>query len=58
MKRITAGLVAGGAGFAVLLLTAAVGTSQGTFTALPAAPTAPRDNPSTPARVALGRVLF
>lgn len=58
MKRITAGLVVGGAGFAVLLLTAAVGTSQGTFAALPTTPVAPRDNPTTPARVALGRVLF
>src|SRR5688572_16372211 len=58
MKSITAGLVVGGAGCAVLLLTAAVGTSQGTFAALPATPAAPRDNPTTSARVALGRVLF
>jgi len=58
MKRITAGLIVGGAGFAVLLLTATVGQSQGTFAALPATPAAPSDNPSTPARVALGRVLF
>lgn len=58
MNRITAALGVGGAGFAVLLLTAAVGTSQGTFAALPATPAAPPDNPSTPARVSLGRVLF
>lgn len=58
MNRITAALVVGGAGFAVLLLTVAVGTSQGTFAALPATPAAPPDNPSTPARVSLGRVLF
>jgi cytochrome c peroxidase len=58
MKRITAGLLAGGAGFAALLLSTAAGTSQGSFTALPAIAVAPRDNPSTPARVALGRVLF
>src|SRR5687767_11964471 len=58
MTRITAGLVVGAAGCAVLLLTAAVGTSEGTFAALPATQETPRDNPSTPARVALGRILF
>jgi cytochrome c peroxidase len=58
MTRITAGLVVGAAGCAVLLLTAAVGTSEGSFAALPATQETPRDNPSTPARVALGRILF
>ena len=58
MRRVTAGVIAGGAGLAVLLITAAVGTTQGTFAALPAIAAAPPDNPSTPVRVALGRTLF
>src|SRR5688572_4458032 len=60
MKRFTADVLMGGAGFVVLilLLTAAVGTTQAGLAALPPAPAAPRDNPTTPARVALGRVLF
>ena len=32
--------------------------AQARLAALPAAPTAPADNPSTPERVALGRLLF
>jgi cytochrome c peroxidase len=55
--RLTGLLVAGG-GLSVMLLGAAVGTTQGTFAALPQVPAAPRDNPTTPGRVALGRMLF
>jgi len=57
MRRIATGLavgvVVGG-----LLFSADVGRSQSIGAALPAVARTPPDNPSTPARVALGRVLF
>ena len=48
------------AGFAAILATAgrADTAAQGRLAALPADPPAPPDNPSTPERVALGRLLF
>jgi len=36
----------------------AVAQSKSTFSALPPTPQAPKDNPTTPAKVALGRLLF
>lgn len=58
MRRIATGLLAVGVVVGGLLFSAAVGRSQSIGSALPAAARTPPDNPSTPARVALGRVLF
>jgi len=58
MNRIATGLLVAGGGLSVVLLGAAVGSTQASFAALPPVPAAPRDNPTTPARIALGRVLF
>ncbi|HSV21378.1 MAG TPA: cytochrome-c peroxidase, partial [Candidatus Nanoarchaeia archaeon] len=56
-KHLT-GLLVAAATVAVLLYmeVAAVGQSMGS--ALPSTPQAPGDNPTTPAKVALGRLLF
>jgi len=58
VNRIATGLLVAGGGLSVVLLGAAVGSTQASFAALPPVPAAPRDNPTTPARIALGRVLF
>jgi cytochrome c peroxidase len=57
MRTFVTGILAAGAIVAALYVSRAVGNSQG-LAALPAAATTPRDNPSTAARVALGRTLF
>ena len=55
-----AGLLVAAATVAVLLYmeVGAVAQSKSTLSALPSTPQAPKDNPTTPARVALGRLLF
>lgn len=58
MKRLAPVFLVAGGGLGVLLLGAAVGSTQSSFSALPPAVVAPQDNPTTPARVALGRALF
>lgn len=58
MNRIATGLIVAGGVLGVLVSGASVGSSQAGFAALPATAADPRDNPTTPARVALGRVLF
>jgi len=58
MRRIATGLLVVAVVLGGLMLTAAAGRSQSIGSALPAAVMTPPDNPSTPARVALGRVLF
>ena len=58
MKHMAAGFVAAGVLFGALLWTGAVGQGQAVRSALPEAAGTPSDNPSTPARVALGRLLF
>src|SRR5215475_9570434 len=58
-KHLT-GLLVAAATVGVLLYmeVAAVGQSKSTLSALPSTPQAPGDNPTTPAKVALGRLLF
>src|SRR5258705_11581251 len=58
-KHLT-GLLVAAATVGVLLYmeVAAVGQSKSTLSALPPTPKAPGDNPTTPAKVALGRLLF
>jgi cytochrome c peroxidase len=58
MRKIATGLLAVGVMLGGLLLSIEVGRSQGIGSALPAVARTPPDNPSTPARVALGRLLF
>jgi cytochrome c peroxidase len=58
MNRIATGLLVTAAGLGVAVLGAAVGSTQASFAALPQVAAAPRDNPTTPERVALGRLLF
>jgi cytochrome c peroxidase len=58
MTRIATGLLVVGVVVGGLMLTAAIGRSQSIGSALPMAARTPPDNPSTPSRVALGRVLF
>ena len=58
MKRIATGLLAVGVILGGLFLSAEVGRGQSIGSALPAVARTPPNNPSTPARVALGRVLF
>ena len=55
-----AGLLAAAATVAVFLYmgVGAVAQSKSTLSALPSTPQAPKDNPTTPAKVALGRLLF
>jgi cytochrome c peroxidase len=55
-----AGLLAAAATVAVFLYmgVGAVAQSKSTLSALPPTPQAPKDNPTTPAKVALGRLLF
>ena len=54
------GLVAAAAAAAAFLYmgVGAVAQSKSTLSALPPTPQAPKDNPTTPAKVALGRLLF
>src|ERR1700680_2563897 len=58
-KHLT-GLLAAAATVAVFLYmgVGAVAQSKSTLSALPPTPQAPKDNPTTPAKVALGRLLF
>src|SRR5215831_4603647 len=58
-KHLT-GLLVAAATVAVLLYmeVGAVAQSKSTLSALPSTPQAPKDNPTTPAKVALGRLLF
>ena len=58
-KHLT-GLRVAAASVAVLLYMegAAVAQSKSTLSALPSTPQAPKDNPTTPAKAALGRLLF
>jgi len=56
-KHLT-GLLVAAATVAVLLFTGVGAVGQNTVSALPPAPQAPGDNPTTPAKVALGRLLF
>src|SRR5881227_1115197 len=58
-KHLT-GLLVAAATVGVLLYmeVVAVGQSKSTLSALPPTPKAPGDNPTTPAKVALGRLLF
>src|ERR1700680_4599419 len=58
-KHLT-GLLAAAATVAVFLYmgVGAVAQSKSTLSALPSTPQAPKDNPTTPAKVALGRLLF
>jgi cytochrome c peroxidase len=56
-KQLT-GLLAAAATVAVLLFMEAGAVAQNTVSALPSAPQAPGDNPTTPAKVALGKLLF
>ena len=58
-KHLT-GLLVAAATVAVFLYmgVGAVAQSKSTLSALPPAPQAPKDNPTTPAKVALGRLLF
>lgn len=58
MSRVTTGLLAAGVMLGGLVWSAEIGRSQGIGSALPMVARTPPDNPSTPARVALGRVLF
>ena len=58
MKHTVAALLVAGATCAVLLYVATDVSSQDIRLPLPQAPTAPADNPTTPAKVALGRLLF
>ena len=58
MKGFGTGLLAVGVMLGGLLWSTDVGRSQGIGPALPAVAMTPPDNPSTPARVALGRLLF
>jgi cytochrome c peroxidase len=53
-----AGLLAAAATVAVLLFMEVGAVGQSVGPALPATPQAPADNPTTPAKVALGRLLF
>jgi cytochrome c peroxidase len=58
-KHLT-GLLVAAATVAVFLYmeVGAVAQSKSTLSALPSTPQAPKDNPTTPAKVALGRLLF
>jgi cytochrome c peroxidase len=58
MKRGIAALVCAGVVLGGLIWGSDVGQGQAVRSALPTAVEAPTDNPSTPARVALGRLLF
>ena len=58
MRTTVAGLLVAGATFALLLYLAVDVGSQDVFFPLPPAARAPSDNPTTPAKVALGRLLF
>jgi cytochrome c peroxidase len=57
MRTSLTGILVAGAIAAALYVSQAVGNSQG-LAALPTTAATPRDNPSTAARVALGRTLF
>jgi cytochrome c peroxidase len=56
-KHLT-GLLVAAAAVAVLLYMQVAAFGQSMGTALPSTPQAPADNPTTPAKVALGRLLF
>src|SRR5213594_166285 len=56
-KHLT-GLLVAAATVAVLLYMEVAAVGQSTGSALPPTPKAPGDNPTTPAKVALGRLLF
>lgn len=56
-KYVT-GLLVAAATVAVLLSMEVGAVAQNTVSALPSAPQAPGDNPTTPAKVALGKLLF
>ena len=58
MKRGIAAVLCAGVVMGGLILGSDVGQGQAVRSALPTAVEAPTDNPSTPARVALGRLLF
>jgi cytochrome c peroxidase len=58
MRPRVVAVVFAGVVLGVLLLTSGTGRSQSPMAALPSAAGAPTDNPSTPARIALGRQLF
>ena len=55
-KHLSGLLVAAAVAVFLYMEVAAVGQSMGT--ALPQTPQAPKDNPTTPAKVALGKLLF
>src|SRR2546428_13544467 len=56
-KHLT-GLLVAAATVGVLLYMEVAAVGQSTGSALPPTPKAPGDNPTTPAKVALGRLLF
>jgi len=58
MRRTFVGLVVGGATLGALLYLATDASTQGIGGALPESAKAPANNPTTPAKVALGRLLF
>jgi len=58
MKKRLATILAGTAAFGLLLVAARDGESQGSPSALPKSFAVPSDNPSSPEKVALGRLLF
>ena len=58
MRHVVTGLTAAAGLLGTLLYFAEVGRGQDVFTPLPRTAAAPPDNPTTPARVALGRLLF
>lgn len=58
MRRMRIFSISSVATLGLLVLASASGQSQGAFTALPDAIAAPGTNPTTPEKVALGRLLF
>lgn len=58
MRRSLAGLLVAGATFILLFYLAVDVRSQDSLTPLPRSVRAPADNPTTPAKVTLGRLLF
>jgi cytochrome c peroxidase len=58
MRRTFVGLLVGGATLGALLYLATDASTQGIGGALPESARAPANNPTTPAKVALGRLLF
>lgn len=58
MKKLLAVTIVGITNVAVLLYAAQESQSQGALSALPTAVKSPQDNPLTPGKVALGRMLF